>query len=65
MIELHPQFIKDDLGNNTFVVLSANEFDSLIENIEDKEDIKLFDSVIADPNTTYTRLEDFKLELDM
>ena len=65
MIELHPQFIKDDLGNNTFVVLSANEFDSLIENIEENEDIKLFDSVISDTKTTYTRLEDFKLELGL
>ena len=43
MTTLHPQYIKDVNGQNSLVVLTVKEFDSLIEEVEDSEDIKLYD----------------------
>jgi len=43
MITVHPQYIKDAEGNKSLVVLSAKEFDALMEELEELEDIKLFD----------------------
>ena len=42
MIVLHPQYIKDTAGNN-LVVLPQKEFDNLLEELEELEDIKLYD----------------------
>ena len=42
MITLHPQYIKDTAGKN-LVILSQTEFDNLIEELEDQEDIRLYD----------------------
>lgn len=53
MISLNPQFIKDSAGNN-LVVLSQFEFDTIIEEIEDIEDVKLFD--IAQKNDDGERI---------
>jgi hypothetical protein len=43
MISIHPQFIKDDNGEKSLVVLSIKEFDQLIEELEDAEDVRLYD----------------------
>jgi hypothetical protein len=43
MITLHPQYIKDANGQKTLVILPVKEFDSLMEALEDSEDIKLYD----------------------
>jgi len=43
MISVHPQYIKDANGNKLMVVLPAEEFDSLIEQLEELDDIKLYD----------------------
>lgn len=43
MITVHPQYIKDAEGNKSLVVLSAKEFDALMKELEELEDIKLFD----------------------
>jgi hypothetical protein len=37
MLTVHPQYIKDVSGNKSLVILSAKEFDTLME------DIKLYD----------------------
>ncbi len=42
MVTIHPQYIKDSAGNN-LVVLSQNDFDALIEELEELEDIRLYD----------------------
>lgn len=42
MITLHPQYLKDSAGKN-LVVLSQNEFDTLLEELEELEDIRLYD----------------------
>jgi PHD/YefM family antitoxin component YafN of YafNO toxin-antitoxin module len=42
MITIHPQYIKDTADKN-LVVLPQKEFDSLMEELEELEDIKLYD----------------------
>ncbi len=42
MKNIHPQYIKDTAGKN-LVILSQSEFDNLIEELEDLEDIQLYD----------------------
>jgi PHD/YefM family antitoxin component YafN of YafNO toxin-antitoxin module len=43
MISVHPQYIKDNNGKKTFVILPAKEFDILLQNMEELEDIHLYD----------------------
>lgn len=43
MISLHPQYIKDSEGNRSLVVLPAKEFEAMIEQLEELEDIRLYD----------------------
>jgi hypothetical protein len=43
MITISPQYIKDTAGNK-LVVLPAKQFDSIMEQLEDLEDIKRFDA---------------------
>lgn len=42
MPDIHPQYIKDTAGEN-LVVLSQSEFDILMEELEELEDIRLYD----------------------
>ncbi len=43
MIQLHPQFIKDANGNKSLVVLPAKEFERMMEELDETEDIRLYD----------------------
>lgn len=61
MIKINPEFIKDSEGRN-FVVLSQKEFDEILEELEELEDIRLFDE--AKKNDTGERIpmeEAFKI----
>jgi hypothetical protein len=40
---LHPQFITDKEGKPVSVILPMNEFNSLLEELEELDDIKLYD----------------------
>ena len=42
MIAIHPQFIKNTAGKN-LVILPQDEFDRIIEVLEDLEDVRLYD----------------------
>ncbi len=42
MIDLHPQIITDTAGQR-LVVIPLQEFDSLIEELEELDDIRLYD----------------------
>ena len=48
MINIHPQYITDSSGNKLSVVLAMQEFKSIIEELEELEDIRLFDSAKLD-----------------
>lgn len=43
MLKIHPQYIKDANGEKSLVILPAKEFDSIMEELEELEDIKLYD----------------------
>ena len=47
MSPIHPQFITDTAGKK-LVVLPANEFDMMMEELEELEDIRLYDESKAD-----------------
>ena len=42
MTDLHPQFIKDTAGKN-LVVLPQEDFEQLLEELEDLKDVRLYD----------------------
>jgi hypothetical protein len=42
MITIHPQYIKDTAGKN-LVILPQKEFDIIMEELEDIEDVRLYD----------------------
>lgn len=54
MLTIHPQYIKDINGNKSLVVLPATEFDRLMEELEDIEDVRLYDE--AKKNDTGERI---------
>lgn len=47
MITLHPQYIEDTAGQK-LVVLPQTEFDALLEELEENEDIRLYDEARED-----------------
>lgn len=44
MLTLHPQYITDTNGNKLSAILPINEFSKLIEELEELEDIILYDA---------------------
>lgn len=61
MIAIHPQYIKDTAGK-TLVILPQQEFDTIMEELEDVEDVRLYDE--AKKNDTGERIpmnEAFKI----
>ena len=43
MIAIHPQYIKDANGQKSLVILPVKEFDTIIEELEELEDVRLYD----------------------
>jgi hypothetical protein len=43
MIDIKPQFITDNAGNKISVVLPIDDFKAIMEELEDIEDVKLYD----------------------
>ena len=54
MLTIHPQYIKDANGDNTLVVISTKEFDALMEELEELDDIRKLDE--ARKNDTGERI---------
>lgn len=48
MIALHPNYITDNNGKKISAVLSMKEFKTIIEELEELEDIKLYDESKSD-----------------
>jgi hypothetical protein len=48
MLAIHPQFITDDTGKKLSVVLPINDFKNIMEELEELEDIKLYEQAKAD-----------------
>ena len=43
MITIHPQYINDTNGNKSMVILPVKEFETIMEELEDLEDVRLYD----------------------
>ena len=56
---LNPQFLTDKKGKKVAVQLSVKEFEFLIEELEMKEDIAMYEKVKADKNESYLPLSDY------
>lgn len=50
MLTLHPQYIKDNNGKNSMVVLPAKEFKIILAELEDFTDIQLYDEAKKEDN---------------
>ena len=50
MLIVHPQYIKDANGNKSLVILPAEEFDNIMEELEDLEDVRLYDEAKKEDN---------------
>ncbi len=48
MLTVNPQFITDKTGNRLSVILPMREFESIMEELEELEDIRLYDAAKAD-----------------
>ena len=53
---LNPQFVTDKRGKKLAVQLSVKEYKFIIEELEMKEDIALYEKVKADKNESYVPL---------
>jgi hypothetical protein len=62
MISLHPQFIKDNNGKN-LVILLQKDYDLILEQLEELEDIRKYDKakkkkqVFYDADTVFSQIE--------
>jgi len=57
---IHPQYITDSVGKK-LVVLSINEFNSIMEELEDVEDVRLYDEAKNDNEPSIPIDEAFKI----
>jgi len=53
-MNIHPQYITDTNGNKLMVILPTEEFDSIMEQLDDMADIELYDE--AKKNDTGERI---------
>jgi hypothetical protein len=60
MLTLNPQFITDKKGKKLSVVFSMKEYNRLLEEMEDIEDVKLYDEAVSRKNEFVTIDEAFK-----
>jgi hypothetical protein len=56
---LNPQFVTDKKGKKTAVQLSMKEYKYLLEELEMKEDIALYEKVKSDKNESYIPLAEY------
>lgn len=61
MITVHPQYITDKEGNKISVVLPIREFELLLEELDDIEDVQWYDAAQASNEESILLEEAFKL----
>jgi hypothetical protein len=63
MLTIHPQYINDANGNKSLVVLSAEEFEMILEELDDIEDVRIYDEAkkreqdFVDAETAFRQIE--------
>lgn len=61
MTIIRPQFITDNNGKKTGVILSIKEFESILEELEELEDIRLYDEAKAGNESSLPIDEAFRI----
>ena len=61
MLAIHPQYITDTDGKKLSVVLGMKEFKSIMEELEELEDIRLYDEAKASNEPSIPIDEAFKM----
>ena len=56
---MNPHFVTDRKGKKTAVQLSLKEYEYLIEELEMKEDIALYEKIKSDKKETYMPLKEY------
>jgi PHD/YefM family antitoxin component YafN of YafNO toxin-antitoxin module len=59
MLTIHPQYITDANGEKSLVILPAKEFDTLMEELEELEDIRLYDEAKKEDTGDRISLSDY------
>jgi PHD/YefM family antitoxin component YafN of YafNO toxin-antitoxin module len=59
LLTLHPQFIKDANGKKSMVVLSAKEYEEIMEELDMIEDVRLYDEAKKEDDGTRISLADY------
>ncbi len=57
------KYIYDDAGKKAEVILPVEDFEALLEALEDAEDVRLYDAAKAEDDGSRISLEAFKEEL--
>ena len=60
MIEINTRYITDSSGQTTDVIIPRQDYEKLIEYVEDLEDIAACEKVKADPDQTTIKWEDIR-----
>jgi PHD/YefM family antitoxin component YafN of YafNO toxin-antitoxin module len=61
MLTVHPQYITDNKGKKISVVLPMKDFKAIMEELEELEDIKLYDEAKKPNETSIPIDEAFKM----
>lgn len=61
MLTVHPQYITDNTGKKISVVLPMEEFKNILEELEELEDIRLYDQAKASNDVSIPIDEAFKM----
>ena len=57
MLAIHPKYITDNSGKKISAILSMKEFKTILEELEELEDIKLYDESKNDNEPAITKNE--------
>lgn len=60
MLTLHPKYITDSQGKKTAVILPMKDFKAILEELEELEDIKLYDEAKNANESSYRAEDVFK-----
>ncbi len=60
-----PKFIYDDAGKKTEVILPVEDYEALLEALEDAEDVILYDEAKREDDGTRISLEEMKKRLGL
>jgi len=56
---LHPQFITDNSGNKISVILSMKEYRSILEDLQELEDIRQYDETKKNDDGSRIKIDDY------